>query len=305
MSENFIKRSVDASYTEHIQPVPEKYKDWSIPYPSYKPTRLHVLDHIANSRHPYAANPKEYVPKNPVRYADMVDYEGEFVNEHTEEEWTKMRQRILMLHEKFKGTNKAFELDPITSLPLNPDGRTGIAGPGKLWEWGPILVADPIVTKEEVHPESGKKVIKLLCIKKNEHGKWSLPGGSRDRKDGLNYDDVDHTLTKELMEETGLVRKGTESTTKEGLDMSVAELIFDGKVKTGRETDNSWMITTAKHRHLTEAEAREYVFTKGKDEGQGNEILAKDWIEITPEFLEKMNPGHADFVKDALKRVQK
>ena len=32
-------------------------------------------------------------------------------------------------------------------IPLNPRGRTGVAGRGVLWRWGPNHAADPIVSR--------------------------------------------------------------------------------------------------------------------------------------------------------------
>ena len=37
--------------------------------------------------------------------------------------------------------------DVIDGLPLNPQGRTGMCGRGKLGRWGPNHAGDPIVTR--------------------------------------------------------------------------------------------------------------------------------------------------------------
>lgn len=40
-----------------------------------------------------------------------------------------------------------YKIDPTHGVPLNPFGRTGIAGRGLLGRWGPNHAADPIVTR--------------------------------------------------------------------------------------------------------------------------------------------------------------
>ena len=37
--------------------------------------------------------------------------------------------------------------DVVDGLPINPHGRTGLAGRGKLWYWGPNHAGDPVVTR--------------------------------------------------------------------------------------------------------------------------------------------------------------
>ena len=44
---------------------------------------------------------------------------------------------------------KATQFDAISGAPLNPLGRTGLAGRGLLGKWGPNHAADPIVTRWE------------------------------------------------------------------------------------------------------------------------------------------------------------
>ena len=37
--------------------------------------------------------------------------------------------------------------DVTEGIPLNPHGRTGLSGRGKLWFWGPNHAGDPVVTR--------------------------------------------------------------------------------------------------------------------------------------------------------------
>ena len=97
-----------------------------------------------------------------------------------------------------------YEVDA-ANLPLNPRGRTGLAGRGMLGRWGPNHAADPVVTRwrrEPVHgelvtsPATGRRVLEFICIQRRDNGVWSLPGGMVDPGER-----VATTLVREFMEE--------------------------------------------------------------------------------------------------------
>ena len=57
--------------------------------------------------------------------------------------------------------------------PLNPVGRTGLAGRGLLGKWGSNHAADPIVTR--FHPAGGQ--LQVVAIQRKDTGQWAIPGG--------------------------------------------------------------------------------------------------------------------------------
>lgn len=165
--------------------------------------------------------------------------------------------------------------DPITGLPLNPHGRTGIQGRGKLGKWGPNMAADPIITR--INPTTHE--LELLVIQRKDNGQWALPGGMVEPGD-----DVPKTLIKELCEETGIV-----------LDMKQATKVFQGYVDDPRNTDNAWIETVAAHRHLSHEEAVQLTPRAGSD------AKAVSWLPLTENNIQTLYANHAEFVRIILK----
>ena len=64
--------------------------------------------------------------------------------------------------------------DDVRQLPLNPSGRTGLAGRGLLGKWGPNHAADPIVTR--LHPATNQ--LQMVAIERADQVDASaIPGG--------------------------------------------------------------------------------------------------------------------------------
>jgi ADP-ribose pyrophosphatase len=57
--------------------------------------------------------------------------------------------------------------------PMNPVGRTGLAGRGLLGKWGANHAADPIVTR--FCPKSGR--LQVVAIQRKDTMQWAIPGG--------------------------------------------------------------------------------------------------------------------------------
>jgi ADP-ribose pyrophosphatase len=157
---------------------------------------------------------------------------------------------------------------------LNPAGRTGIAGRGLLGKWGANYAADPIITCFNRRDNT----VDMLAVQRRDNGQWAIPGGMVDKGE-----EISATLTRELMEETGVV-----------LDMSLGRLIYQGYVDDPRNTDHAWMETTAKHLFL-DAE------TAGKlDLKAGSDARAVRWFPLTPESIRQLYASHCELVRAAL-----
>ncbi len=182
--------------------------------------------------------------------------------------------------------------------PLNPRGRTGIEGRGVLGKWGPNFAADPIITR--ANPGTGQ--IEILAIerddagnklvKNRETGIWekstgptekAIPGGHVDEGEILSQ-----TLAREANEETGVE-----------LDMERAKILYKGYVDDPRNTDHAWMETTVAHLHLTPEEAKKL------NPKAGSDAKSVEWCPLTEENLENYYASHGDFVKMALRNLQK
>lgn len=130
------------------------------------------------------------------------------------------------------------EYQVVNGLPLNPFGRTGIAGRGILGRYGVNHAADPIVStwkRDEgnsivKHAKSGKPILRILCIKRRDTGEIALPGGMVDPGE-----QVSTTLKREFIEEA-LNGKIKESDLDEFF--SDGSEIYKGYVDDPRNTDN-------------------------------------------------------------------
>ena len=158
--------------------------------------------------------------------------------------------------------------------PLNPRGRTGLAGRGALGRWGANFAADPLVTRDGPTPSS----IELLVIQRRDSGEWALPGGMVDAGE-----EVSRTLEREFEEEAGV-----------RLDLSAAVEIYRGYVDDRRNTDHAWMETVVKHLHLVPPLAQEM------EPHAGDDAQAVRWALVTEELLSRLYADHGAFVSKAL-----
>jgi ADP-ribose pyrophosphatase len=224
-------------------PVPDTLVSWKIDYPGYNP--------------PYYVSPvvlKNDCTENPAGWADPEDM-------------SKMGETPV---ESFAG-RLMFEAN---GAPLNPAGRTGIAGRGLLGKWGPNYAADPIITRIN----GRTRQLEMLAIQRRDNGQWAIPGGMVDKGE-----EVTGTLARELQEETGVK-----------LDMGRGHLIYRGYVDDPRNTDNAWMETTAKHLHLPPETADGMLLAAGSD------ARAVRWLPLTAETAGNLYASHAELVKATL-----
>jgi len=234
-----------AEYPERF-PVPDDLVRWETPFPDYAP--------------PYYVSPvviKNDSSANPAGWADPEDLS--LVGE--------------IPQQSFSGTLGHDE----KGRPLNPVGRTGMAGRGLLGKWGPNYAADPIITCVN----HGDHAIEMLAVQRKDNGQWAIPGGMVDKGE-----EITRTLTRELEEETGVT-----------LDMSRGTLIYQGYVDDPRNTDNAWMETTAKHLHLDPETARRLDLVAGSD------AHAVRWFKLTPESVSQLYASHCALVKATLERL--
>ncbi len=161
--------------------------------------------------------------------------------------------------------------------PLNPAGRTGLAGRGLLGKWGPNFAADPIVTR--FNPVTGEP--ELLAILRKDNGQWAIPGGMVDFGE-----DVSTTLAREFHEEAGVK-----------LDMGDATLVYVGYVDDPRSTDHAWIESTVKHKHLDPAAASRIEPVAGDD------AAAIRWMTLSDANVASLYASHSEFVRHAMKRL--
>ncbi|EFO91432.1 hypothetical protein GCK72_006013 [Caenorhabditis remanei] len=172
-----------------------------------------------------------------------------------------------------------YSFDTKTLCPLNPVGRTGIAGRGLLGRWGPNHAADPIVSRI-----SDDDHLEFVAIQRRDNGEWAIPGGMVDAGEH-----VSQTLQREFAEEAmhGVVDK---ESLKEL--WSNGKELYRGYVDDPRNTDNSWMETVVFNFHDSEGLLKNVALQAGDD------AKALRWIQV--DSKEPLYASHSHFI-DLLK----
>lgn len=136
--------------------------------------------------------------------------------------------------------------------PLNPIGRTGLRGRGTLGNWGPNHAADPVVCRKD--PVT--KNLQFVLVKRLDTGDWALPGGmveagqtiagTRTREFAEEALAIDETQTGELAEQRKQRVHDLEQKLKGVFGHpSPEDILYQGVSDDPRNTDQSWMETTA------------------------------------------------------------
>ncbi|KAH8340401.1 hypothetical protein KR074_012206 [Drosophila pseudoananassae] len=178
-------------------------------------------------------------------------------------------------------------------LPLNPIGRTGLTGRGSLGRWGPNHAADPIVTrwKRDTNGDivrnstTGKNILQMVAIQRSDNKLWAIPGGMVDPGENVSV-----TLKREFTEEAlNFTDKSNmvEQFFREGVH------VYSGYVDDFRNTDNSWMETTALNFHDDD----------GSQVGQlelvaGDDATNVRWTDVDSNL--KLHANHADIVQEVV-----
>jgi ADP-ribose pyrophosphatase len=196
-----------------------------------------------------------------------------------------------------------FVLTPPPSLcPLNPFGRTGLRGRGKLYRWGPNHAADCILTRAG---EGGER--ELLVIRRGDTGEWALPGGMIDEGET-----PEECIRREFGEEVMGVddgsegRKGTPTPSQEAVLSSLfapsnVRVSYRGYVDDGRNTDNAWMETAAfsvEWPASLNRESAQSLFVGGSDARETR------WIPVRAQSdpFDRLHGSHTQMVLHAMKQ---
>jgi len=118
----------------------------------------------------------------------------------------------------------------------------------------------------------------MLAVQRKDNGQWAIPGGMVDKGE-----EVTRTLSRELREETGVT-----------LDMGKGRIIYRGYIDDPRNTDHSWMETTAKHLHLA-PEIAERMNLKA-----GDDARAVRWLPLAPQTVRGLYASHCELITAAL-----
>ncbi|EDW17122.1 ADP-ribose pyrophosphatase, mitochondrial [Drosophila mojavensis] len=241
--------------------VPDDLVFWNVPYESYCPT-CYTAPHI---------NGQTWADE-PLPFGIKWNQNDGLVNR-------------VSFHGEYKIKN---------GLPQNPIGRTGLCGRGLLGRWGPNHAADPIVTRwkrdenGEVlsHENSGKNILQMVAIQRSDNKMWAIPGGMVDPGENVSV-----TLKREFTEEA--LNFDDKGNMVEQFFKQSGEHVYSGYVDDFRNTDNSWMETTALNFHDDD----------GSKVGQlqlqaGDDATNVRWTDINGDL--KLHANHADIVREVI-----
>ena len=165
-------------------------------------------------------------------------------------------------------------LDPTSGRPLNPRGRTGLAGRGKLYRWGPNQAADPIISRvaPDASSSSSTRTLEIVVIKRGDTGAWALPGGIVDSNE-----EAEEAAKREFGEETLGIQPSKEASKAEQKEQdrqtkakavldkifplpaaksgAAVERVYAGYIDDPRNTDNAWIESCVFHAHLSADDA--------------------------------------------------
>lgn len=175
-------------------------------------------------------------------------------------------------------------VDAFNGLYLNPRGRTGITGRGKLGKFGPNHAADVIVTCTIDDEHFALMVEKHL----SDSATLAWPAGMIEAGQTV-PDALRAELTQEAVRESNAV------------DKLFAEcdcgLVYRGWVDDFRNTDNAWMETTVHHFHATDEIRRDLQLHVTDTE----EIKAVRWHKM--EEVTRMYASHMDWLHIVLMKL--
>jgi ADP-ribose pyrophosphatase len=238
----------------HRQPVPDAKVAWTTTFPDYSPpdyTDAKVLER------PAWADPAD--PRECCRFNEEDD----------------------------QGVNRRsyvnrYALDPLNGRPLNPCGRTGLAGRGLLGRWGPNHAADPIVSRRH----NGR--LQFAVIERSDTGQLALPGGMLDLGER-----AEHAAPREFVEEAlgdgDELKKSPALAEKLGAFWRRGREIHRGYVDDARNTDNAWLETSVFNYHDEDG------LFEGVELKAASDAKHARWVDVEPGLV--LYASHIDFVR--------
>lgn len=227
----------------------QKEISWSVDHPSYNPPEYTSTEVLENAK---------LLEGDKKRWADP--------------EFAELKGREFFSYRGITHYDKQ-------GRPLNPIGRTGLAGRGLLGKWGANQAGDPVVTR--INPETQN--LEILVIQRKDNGQWAIPGGMQDTGELISA-----TCKRELGEETNA-----------NIDFGSLPIIYQGYVDDPRNTDNAWMETSVIHVHLdAELAAKQQIQA-------GDDARKAQWQPITEDFVNTLYASHPHFVSLTLGRLDR
>ncbi len=172
--------------------------------------------------------------------------------------------------------------DPKDDSPLNPIGRTGLKGKGKLWNFGPNQAADAVLLTRKKDGWYG------LFIQRAD-GSWAFPGGFLNQGEQPEVAMLRELFEEAVVEDSGLLQKLQQQ----------SRCIYQGYADDPRNTDNAWIETSAFLVVLDETES-EHLRLSSRDDAQ-----AVAWKRLEGDWIHSLYGGHPELAQIALLEASK
>jgi len=236
-------------------PVPDDKCLWSASFPSYKPTEF---------THPRILSQPPY--------ADPLDPK--------QIDWSA--RRFSLEYERQGCAEMQFD---DKGRPINPIGRTGMSGRGRMGKWGPNQAADMLVSRKR------SDVVEFVAIQRSDTGIWALAGGMVDKNESFK-----HAAVREFLEEAASSVSEDGALAKRFSDE--CRLAYSGYVDDNRATDNAWTETQLFHFDATDVKDADLPLTFSDD------AIGVRWMRVDDPIFnnaETFHGHHREMILNALK----
>lgn len=193
-----------------------------------------------------------------------------------------------------------YEISP-EGYPLCPTGRTGACMRNRLGRWGPNHAADPIVTRWTTaeNDASGKKILSVALIRREDIGCWATPGGmvdaGEDPKDTASREFLEEAMSilQVSREEGAAIESKLQNLFKNGVK------VWSGVVGDSRNSDNAWMESVAYHFHDDDGVLDDVQLKAGDD------AIGAAWFNVDKRLEHVLGLGtHTEQIRKAADRLK-
>jgi ADP-ribose pyrophosphatase len=162
-----------------------------------------------------------------------------------------------------------------TGKPINPHGRTGIAGRGMLGHWGPNPYVIPIITKSNSETDE----LEIL----------------------IHESDDEYTLLEDFVSSNRTFEEATKHLLKKKYNLGVNAteylLVYDGYLYDFRQTDNAWIVAQSYSLHLNSNISYDLPDSVGSYNVR--------WKSFNPELINEFSSSRALLLRNVIQTLHK